>query len=355
MFPRGLRNVVSGLGLLVIAAVRPKALSQPRTLEVIVVDSLSQRALPNADVKDLIGGQRRVTDERGRAYLSWPGDGRMRLRVRQVGYTPQESIIDVRTTGSAARFAMQKLAYVVSGVQTKGRCTLPVDTTLLDVSVLALGQLQQAAQKYDDFRREYPFDAFVERRTVDVQRQEQVRRVLVARERYQSDNFDTEYRPGDVIKSRSGQFRVPLLLLSNLGDSVFWEHHCVAARGFHWYEGTRVVRLEFSATTDVRGPDYAGTATLDSATSMLLRVDFHLANTGRRGQPTRFEGYTTFASPSPFVMMPDSTVAIWWLRNPETKDWGDPDYAQSLHIDSLKYRRRAPPAYRDTTGTLSTH
>ena len=337
--------VIVAIAFSAFAAADP--LNQPATLEVIVVDSLSRRPLPNAEVRELSSGQRRMTNERGAAYLTWPSDAPLKLRVRQVGYTPREALVGITTTRRSLTLAMNQVAYVLSGVRARGHCTAPRDTTLLDVSALALDQLQQAAQKYDDFRRAYPFEAFVERRTVAVTADSAPKRVRVAKERYRSDNFDTEYRPGDVVRGRSTQFRVPLLLLSNLGDSVFWEHHCFVARGFQSYHGDRVVRLEFFPTDDVNGPDYAGTATLDSATSMLLRVDFHLTNTQGRREPAKLEGYTTFSSASPFVMVPDSTIAIWWMKTRDQTDWGDPDFAQSVHVDSLKYRRQKPPAYVD--------
>jgi hypothetical protein len=326
---------------------------QPEPITVIVIDSLSRHALPNADVTDLTTGQHRITDEQGRAYLTWPSDGRMRLRVRQVGYQPRQSAIDKSATGRAVTIAMSKVAYVLSGVRSTGRCSTQVDTTLLGLSVVALDQLKQAAEKYDEFRRAYPFEATVERRTAAVPPTGIVKRIVVAKEKYRSEEFDSEYRPGDIVNRRFGDFRVPLLLISTLADSVFWQHHCFVARGFRWYQGDRVVRLEFSPTADVHGPDYKGSAVLDSATSMLLRVDFELANARRGDRPTRLEGYTTFMSPSPFVVLPDSTVAIWWLSDPQKSDSNNPDYAQSLHVEAVKYRKQTPPPYPGASRPLT--
>jgi hypothetical protein len=318
---------------------------QPDALTVIVIDSLSRMPLPNADIAELNGGQHRITDEGGRAYLSWPSNGKVRLRVREVGYQPRNETLEKSASAEAITFAMNKVAYVLSDVRATGRCSTQLDTTLLDVSVVALDQLKQSAEKFDEFRRSYPFEATVERRTAAVPEHGDIKRIYVASEKFRSDDWQTAYRPGDVIQRRLSGFSVPILQISTLADSVFWEHHCFVARGFGWYQGDRVVRLEFSPTRDVTGPDYKGSAVLDSATSMLLRIDFELTNSRSGTKPTRLEGYTTFMSPSPFVVLPDSTVAVWWLRNPATGDPSRSDYIQSLHVESMKYRKQTPPAY----------
>lgn len=321
---------------------------QPESLAVTVLDSLSRRPLPNADIADLTSGQHRITDENGRAYLTWPGDGKMRLRVRQVGYQPRQSALERATTGGAITITMNKVAYVLSEVRATGRCATQVDSTLLDLSVVALDQLKQAAEKYDEFRRTYPFEVTFERRTAAIPERGDVKRILVSREKFRSENLESKYRPGDIIERSFRDFTAPILLLSNLADSVFWEHHCFSARGFQWYQGDRVVRLEFSPTADITGPDYKGSAVLDSATSMLLRIEFQLANVRPGDRPAQLVGYTTFTSPSPFAVLPDSTVAVWWLRARDKNSWERPDYAQSLHVEEVKYRRQIPPSYGDS-------
>lgn len=57
------------------------------------------------------------------------------------------------------------------------------------------------------------------------------------------------------------------------------------------------------------------------------------------------DGYSTFLSPSPYVIMPDTTAAVWWVRDANGNDWGQPDYAQILYIQQLDYRKDKPPGY----------
>ena len=333
----------AGLSL---AAREPAYRGQPSVLIVTVVDSGARYPLVNADVIDLATGQHRFTDEAGQARLTWPSDGQLRLRVREVGYQPQQRTLrQAATPNAAATFAMNKVAYVISPIKAISHCSTGADSASLDLSLAVLDQLKQGAEKYDQFRRHYPFEATVERRTAAVPPKGDLGRIVATREKFQSENWEPPYRPGDVIEYTRGDFTVPLLFLSTLADSVFWEHHCFVARGVQWYQGTRVVRLDFTPTTDITGPDYEGTALLDSATSYLLRVEFHLANLRQRRGPKKMDGYITFMSPSPFVMVPDTTGAIWWLRSADHGEWGKPDYAQSLLLEELKYRKETPPGY----------
>jgi hypothetical protein len=324
---------------------RLHAQNQPRSLMVTVIDSLSRQLLPNADVAALTARETRITDDLGRAYLTWPSSGKIQLRVRQIGYQPREIAVERASSGNSITIALSKVAYVLADVRATSRCSTQVDTTRLGFSATALGQLKQAAEKYNEFRRSFPFEASVERRTAAVPPSGDIKRIVVSQEKVGSEKFDARYRPGNVIEYRFGEFTVPILMISTLADSVFWDHHCFVARGFESYQGNRVIRLEFVPTADVDGPDYKGAALLDSATSMLLRVEFHLANPPRRSIPTKLDGYTTFVSPSPFVVLPDTTGAMWWLRKPGKDDWGKPDYMQLLFMTEVSYRKGKPPSY----------
>jgi hypothetical protein len=322
---------------------------QPSTVTVTVIDAGARYPLVNADVIDLATGQRRFTDDNGQARLSWPSNGQLRLRVREVGYKPvQRTLQRATATEQETTFAMSKVAYVISPVKATSHCVTTDDTAALALSVSVLDQLKQGAEKYNEFRRLYPFEASVERRTARVPENGPVRRIIKANEKFRSETWDQAYTPGKVVEYGGGTFNAPIFFLSTLGDSVFWENHCFIARGIESYRGSRAVRLEFSPIMDLRTPDWAGAALLDSATSYLLRLEFRLLNLDPRKGLVRLEGYQTFASPSPFVVIPDSVAAIWWTRQRSNDDPNPerPDVAQSLRIDSLKYRKAKPPEYQ---------
>jgi hypothetical protein len=339
--------------LLVIALLRlPPAIlysagRQPATVTVTVIDAGARYPLANADIIDLATNQHRFTDARGQTRLSWPTDAPLRLRVRQVGYQPLNRTLErAAVSDETTTFALSRVAYVISPVTATGHCVTTDDTVSLGLSVSVLDQLKQGAEKYDEFRRLYPFEATLERRTARVPETGPITYIVRENETFQSETWEPPYRPGNIVEYSSyASFNAPLLSLSMLADSVFWENHCFIARGIESYRGARAVRLEFSPITDLGGPDWMGAALLDSATSNLLRVEFHLANLDTRKGLRRLEGYQTFSSPSPFVIIPDSIGAVWWTRetSSDDPDLGRPDFAQSLHIESLKYRQAKPP------------
>jgi len=320
---------------------------QPSTVTITVVAEGEGYPLTNADVIDLSTGQHRFTDERGQTRLPWPNDGQLKLRVREVGYKPvQLTLKHSSTSDDATTVAMSKVAYVISPVTSTSRCVTTDDPASLALSVAVLDQVRQSAEKYIEFLRRYPFEATIERRTAQIPRSGRVERVVRANLKFESDNWEVPYRPGDVVEYEwNGGFKAPVLFVSTLGDSVFWGHHCFIARGVESYQATRAIRLDFFPSPDVRGPDWEGSTLIDSTTSALLRMDFRLANLDTRKGLTRLLGYQTFASPSPYVIIPDSVVAIWWTKKPEDDpNWLRPDVAQSLHIERLRYRKNTPPA-----------
>ena len=101
-----------------------------------------------------------------------------------------------------------------------------------------------------------------------------------------------------------------------------------------------------SRARGVREVEWEGSAWLDSAASVLRRVDFRLVNVRDPRAPKRFQGYTTFSMPSPYIAVPDSTVAWWWsLSNPtDADDKFTADVLQFLTTREVAYRKGLPPA-----------
>ena len=174
-------------------------------------------------------------------------------------------------------------------------------------------------------------------------------RPRIEREPTASSVWGDRYTPGRVVVTVGpNEYFVPLLFVASLADSAFWDNHCLMARGVESRDGRRLIRLDFSPTLDVRDVEWEGTAWLDSARSVLARVDFHLTNLRRTEGPQRFDGYTVFSTPTPYIAMPESTFVRWTMglrSDPfgEIRSW---DAVQTLVMRELRYLEGRPPEGR---------
>lgn len=190
----------------------------------------------------------------------------------------------------------------------------------------------------------HPFRVWVERRTT--QRDSVGRMITDPLETApdESERWGNTYLPGHVFNAtRDRTFSVPILFVSALGAPEFWTHHCFATRGVETLDKERVIRLDFWPTKATKTPDWSGSAYLDSACSMLRRVDFKIVHFRKHDVLRDLDGYTMFSSPTAFIAMPDSTVAQWWYQKPRYNgDLREPDGYQSLVVRRMVYRDSVP-------------
>jgi hypothetical protein len=323
----------------------------PTILVVHVVDSASRRPLPNAEVTAT--PTRRLTDANGNARFPWPADGSLKIRVRQIGFRHAERTFH-RGKSLTARedtvvVALQTAAFALPQMVTKAdvRCDSSLDSATLALSTSSMELLRFGAEQYNSFRATYPFYVTLARRTV---RSAALKgpRVEETKEVAESESYGDVYKPGQVLLRIPNGYYLPVLFVSALADSAFWDRHCFAAKGIQTRDGRRVIQLDFIPARGIREADWEGSAWIDSAASVLRRVDFRLVNVHERGAPQRYEGYTTFAMPSPFIAVPDSTFAWWWtLTTPSpSDDKFTADVLQFLTVHELVYKREKPPAPR---------
>jgi hypothetical protein len=335
----------TAIAALLLAIGSSVATAQPPAAAITVVDGLSGQRIANVDIVDLKTGARSRTNSDGQARFAWPLQGNLTIRLRQVGYTAATHELRRDSNMSSFTIPMSRVHYVLPSVRTTAAsaCSPPPDSASAQLSATALEQIRLGAERYEAFRSDYPFRATIKRRTATVANGK-VTRFVESTGEVLSENWGDKYRSGQVIQRAGIGFSIPLLFLSTLADEEFWRNHCFVANGVEDHDGTRLLRLDFEPVRNVRSPDWKGSAFIDSATSMLMRIDFHLVRLGRNERITRLEGYTKFKSPSPFFVIPDSTVAGWWKRSPDNGDWGLPDVAQSLYTVDIEYLKSRPPA-----------
>lgn len=323
------------------------------TLLLRVTDSVSGAPIPNADV--LAATRHGLTDGKGELRVAWPADGRLAVRVRQLGF----AFVDRTLTRDAASgrmqdtvvVAMRRAAFALPQVTTVAtvRCREIPNDAQRALSRSAMEILRFGAEQYGAFRRRYPFRLTLERHT---ERTDPGRRGGVNEDNTEettSDAWGDRYFPGHVLQQTGTQsWFVPLLFVSALADSAFIERHCFVARGVETRAGRRVIRLDFSPALGIREPEWEGAAWLDSAASVLRRVEFRLANLRDARGPRSFEGYTMFTTPSPYIARPDTTMARWTTFGVPSAAYGvsgttGGSGTQSLTIGGVVYVREEPP------------
>ena len=322
----------------------------PSTLLLRVVDSATRRPLPNAEVT--ASRRRGLTDAAGEVRILYPEDGELHVRVRQLGFRYVDRTFH-RSASSSGEEDTAVVALVRMGwalpqvvVRAERRCEERGDPARVALSQASMELLRFGAEQFENFRRAYPFDIAMERRTTPTTRG-RMAGPKVEQDTTASSEWGDRYTPGKVvIEVGRDEYFVPLLFVSALADSAFWDRHCFVAKGVESRDGRRLIRLDFSPTLDVRDADWEGSAWLDSARSVLARVDFRLTNLRGTPGPQEFDGYTVFSTPTPYIAIPDSTVARW-TTSVQLGPYGEvlrSGATQTLVIRELAYRARKPPS-----------
>jgi hypothetical protein len=332
-------------------ASRTPASRVPATLLLRVVDSVTQRPVPNVEIS--AQERRGLTDVRGEVRVLYPEGGELRVRIRQIGFRYADRTFRrdpaSRNDEDTAVVALGRVGFALPQVVVRAErhCKESVEPSRAALTEASMELLRFGAEQFENFRRAYPFDFTLEQRTSAVapsgMRRPQPR---VRVDTLASNTWGDRYTPGKVVTQRGrDEYFVPLLFVSALADSSFWNLHCFAARGVETRDGRRLIRLDFSPTLDVGDPDWEGSAWLDSARSVLARVDFRLTNLRSMIGPQRFAGYTVFSTPTPYIARPDSTVASWITGVP-SGSFGEVRRSggmQMLLIREVTYRARRPP------------
>jgi hypothetical protein len=303
-------------------------------------------ALPNAEVIESDNGVRHFTSQAGEVRLNVPADRQVNLRVRQIGFAFADFKVQPRAGDDTLTVHLKRIAFALPRVVTITRRECP--TLASDVDALgywALDALREGAERYVSFRTSFPFRVEFDRTSYFKPEGNEPQRGVRSAETTDGEKWGEAYKPGGVVTDRPMGFSILFLFLQHMAQPVFWEQHCVTNAAVEDGRSSRVVRLSFEPTKLVKESDWSGDVLIDSSTSVLRRIEFRLRVSPRdKVAPPRFEAYTTFRYPSPFIAIPDSTVSMWW-RSPANKDgdWGLPDVTQALAVTKLTYRRAAPP------------
>ncbi len=322
--------------------------SAAQTVPVVIRVLSEDGPLANAEVIDHRSGGRALTRSSGEATVQVNRAFALSLRVRQLGFAYQDLTLlhsDLLGDGrDTVVVRLQRTAFAIAPVTTTVASDCPrIGAEDVPLAFWALSQLREGAERYASFGAAYPFRVTL-KRTTSVQWPGDAKpSVRESRDRVESSRWGERYSPASVVSSDERGFSVPILSVRALGDPAFWDRHCVTMATIEGDRNERRVRLSFVPGPSVRNTDWAGSAVIDSATSVLQRLDFQL-DVRQRSGPRRLEGFTTFTSPSPFISIPDRTAAIWWYDRPQNDEpWGPPNMVQLLSVDQVQYRNQSPP------------
>lgn len=227
------------------------------------------------------------TNDRGVFVITGVPLGAIHLRVRHLGYTPQELDIVVRANASdTIRVVLAHIAVRLSAIEVHAYpvCTNPGAPNPATDSGFAtvFEQLRQNAEQYRLLSRAYPFQTAVERTTSVIYADNRMRRERVDTIGLRSVD-EWQYKPGGVVVQdrkmfwRVGAVQMRVPTLAALADTSFISHHCFFNGGLETIDGRQLVRIDFVAAASIRDPDVDGAMYLDPSNFQIRRTFLHLS------------------------------------------------------------------------------
>ena len=235
-------------------------------------------------------GRERFTDKQGGfVYYAVP-PGRYELHVRQVGYLPEDTTVEVKANVPVIlSLSLKRIATALDEVKVSAPprlCLTPDDFGAVADSELSLvlGEARKNAEREQLLRRAYPFEyRFAQSHdTYDLDlRSHTLQYDTVV---FRSDD-SWRYRRGKVVsRDRNkifGNIRLMRLpTLSDLADRSFLTNHCFKYAGVVNQGGGRAHRIDFLPDSLLIAPDVEGSIYMDSATYKIRRAEFRLTRGG---------------------------------------------------------------------------
>lgn len=253
--------------------------------------------------------------------------GTYRLIVRQIGYTPVDSIMIVRGDSDITlRIELAHLAVVLPPITVTGRttCTTPGPPQRAVTPALAavFDQLLENARRFELLADSFPFRFVHERAYHTVTSGADTLAAAVDTiEQTSREERQQRYRPGQVVHWGRGPFRdqrvVLLPALTQLADTAFISRHCFRLAGRDTIDGETLVRLDFAPSVGLGSADLEGGAYLDSLTYQLRYTRVSVTKPERAlPDVAALVATTRFREIAPGIMLHDHVRAVTVLRTP---------------------------------------
>jgi len=287
-------------------------------------------------------GRERFTDGSGRFILLDVPAGRMTLRAKHIGYTPADSLVDVRAGDTVrVRIELAKAAVQLPAVTSVGNCAKPgAPRREVDPGLFVLfDQLKQNAERSRLLTRSYPFEYTVLR----IKARQSSRDPTAPPDTVSVDTLegnsqrDWRYKPGNmVVMQHDGSGIGEVLILPELGDfadKAFIDNHCFGYGGIEHLEGLPLVRIDFAPADKIKEPDIAGSVYLDSATFQIRRAELALTKPSSwlRQTLTSVAVQTHYTELAPGIPMLSSYASVAGLSDEQQRQ----GWARSMTTQSI--------------------
>jgi hypothetical protein len=302
-----------------------------------VVTGPDSEPVPYSIVSLMPGYPRRLTDDSGRFQFSTVAPGTYRLQVRQIGFAPRDTVIEVRAAGLELRFTLERLGILLPPVMVAAtsECVVPgaPDVQAFPEDAAVFGQVVDNARRGRLLADAFPHQLRTERIVTDLE-------LPSRRETSWTDTLDLEsaarwqYEPGKIVahvpysndpavrqylNPWRDQDLVRLPTLEDFADSSFVANHCFQLAGMDTLAGGRFVRLDFRPAARIKTTDVAGAAYLDSA-SYMIRYAIVRATHPERGVRgmTSLVATSWFREVVPWIVVTDQLRSVSRTRGTPT-------------------------------------
>ena len=327
------------------------------TLKATVVGRQDGQPVPYGSVQLVETAETRFTDAGGQFRKSHLIPGRYTLRVRQIGYAPTDTTVqvDAAPAVTTVTIRMVRIPPLLKMVKVEGQrggncvATGIPDSTVNPGLAAILAQVQGNVDRFRLLVDGYPFRyAREQERLIRSTRGDST--VGVDTVEF-SSKVRQRYREGRVVywgtdpHGRRTQFMY-LPTFRDLGDSAFLSTHCFTYQGtepLYGKSGPSVLRIDFQPASRIREPDVAGAIYLDEKQYIVRRAVLRLTRHESVWPPILgFTVTTTFRELVPLVPVFDSIEADQPLQ--ATAGLGSRQAVENDRLLSYAFENRVPGA-----------
>ncbi|MEO7501032.1 MAG: carboxypeptidase regulatory-like domain-containing protein [Gemmatimonadaceae bacterium] len=246
-----------------------------------VVGSVGQQPLPYSTVSLEGVTQKRLTSPEGRFSFRVDSAGSYRLRIRQLGFAPLDTVVAFDGTSLQLTLVLRPVAFRLSDVRTVSGtpCSQRDDRDAFASGILE--EVKKNAERELVLRNQYPFRYLLARGHAT--RRVNEGRYLTFRDTVAHTSGTTDrYQVGKIVRDRgpgnpSGrEMRVPQLV--DLADSVFLNSHCFSYGGTKRLGKRSVFQLDFTPARTLMTPDVEGSISIDTVGYTVQEAVFRLTN-----------------------------------------------------------------------------